>query len=242
MKYLKKNNLKIVLDTNLIIYLSQIYYEEGFCYKNSRKNLKIHYLNEVLGMIIKGKIDIILTPTILFEIEKLSEKFNGVPTKFLKEFGQRFYTINFESEEEKNTYIKNVKKLACIYCNIKTNDKEEGNSEIFNRYIRHFEKSNSLKEMEEPFFKIYNKEPAFDAYIMAEASLCNLNLLTLDKHFLRNNLPQKIQKFNQEYFKIKSKPWSLEDFYIQILKKSPTHSKIQNKKGNLVSILQEAVM
>ena len=209
---------KIAFDTNMIIGLSRIYFnrvQSKTLTDKERKHNRV--LQEYLKMMENKEIEVIILPTVLEEVKAISSKFDNLPLNYLYKSNSTFYRYQPTTIAEEKNFAKDVFDLAEMYCQPKEWGSSKGLIKQYYTVLKN--KHISFKGADKPFFRRYNNHPSFDARIMAEASVLNLNLITHDYDFVEGNLPEKIQAFNYAYNKKKSKPFEAEEFLTLLYRK-----------------------
>jgi len=185
----------VCFDTNVLIDLSNVYYNHPEEAKDLRKNFYKHYktLLHFLKIMRNEKIKILVLPMVLFEVAEVSMRNNYRTLEFLNEFRNVIKVVTYKHPSIKNN-LTNIDTLAETYCKESTVTKN-GKMLTFN-----------------PVFKNINNKPSWDAIIMAQATMMGSPLITRDWDFLDENKPVRIKNINKFFANKTVRPYSCQSF------------------------------
>lgn len=192
----------VCLDTNILIDLSEIYYNNIKEIKTIKKLNPYYYtqINYLLNLIEKNEIEIIILPMVLLEAAEVSKRRNFKTMEFLKEFKDSFQVVTYSDSEIKEK-IALIDQLAKVYCRKST---------VITKKRKIFKL--------EPIFETFSKTgPSHDATIMAQTAVLGFPIVTKDRHFLQERRPDRIFQMNKYFVNSSARPYSLKDYMYKVM-------------------------
>jgi len=191
----------VCFDTNVLVDLSAVYYNHKEAKQLKRNHYK-HYqtLLQILNLIKNEEIKILVLPMVLFEVAEVSMKNNFRTMEFLEKFRDVIKVVSIKNSKIRRqlTVIDN---LAETYCKESTVMTRKGKKLTFN-----------------PVFRNIQNKPAWDAVIMAQATLVGFPLVTRDWDFLEDHKPVRIRNINNFFVKRDVMPYSCQNFLRELYK------------------------
>lgn len=191
----------VCLDTNILISLSLIYYNNKSSIKKMKDSNYAHYksLKKLLSLIEENKIKIYVLPLVLVEAEAVSKRCNFKTMQFIAKHKESIIPISVGNKKIKKlknllSYVK-VDELAKIYCSSNAIINENGNVV-------------KIKQI----FSNRKNQPCHDAIIMAQAALIGYDIITHDGDFLDKGRPKRILNINKIFASINVRPYSCREY------------------------------
>ncbi|MDD4685944.1 MAG: hypothetical protein PHI76_01480 [Clostridia bacterium] len=191
----------VCLDTNILISLSLIYYNNRSSIKKMKDRNYTHYksLKTLLSLIENNKIKIYVLPLVLVEAEAVSKRCNFKTMQFIAKHKESITPMSISNKKIKKlknllSYVK-VDELAKIYCSSNALINKNGNVV-------------KIKQI----FSNKRNEPSHDAIIMAQATLLGHDIITHDSDFLGKGRPYRILDVNRLFTSTEVRPYSCREY------------------------------